>query len=132
MSEVKHSREMKYSRSPGVKTLVNLPSFFEMYAQLIGCQVNVWKYITHPVLFLKLRYGQLMPIQYRLHGPHSNESEAISVILKRPIAFSYRECIHYLRRSLWEMFHSYATLNHISHFSTYSSSSLSKFLYKTA
>ncbi len=71
--------------SPTLNTVVSWKRYMENFAQLIGCQVTLWKYLYHPILFLKLMYGSLIPAQYRLEGPHANHEFAKQTILRLPI-----------------------------------------------
>ncbi|EDQ91383.1 uncharacterized protein MONBRDRAFT_913, partial [Monosiga brevicollis MX1] len=53
-----------------VKTLVLYGDFMEAMAQHVDCQPMIMRYLfTDPVFWLKLLYGAMSPIQFRLRGP---------------------------------------------------------------
>lgn len=71
--------------SPTLNTVVSWKRYMENFAKLIDCQVTLWKYLSNPLLFMKLMYGSLIPAQYRLEGPHANRELAKRTILRLPI-----------------------------------------------
>lgn len=75
--------------SPTLHTVVSWKRYMENFAQLIGCQVTLWKYLYHPTLFMKLMYGSLIPAQYRLEGPHASRALAKRTILSLPITIPF-------------------------------------------
>merc|ERR1740123_1793452 len=58
-----------YRLSPDVKTLVGYKDWMDSMADLVGCQVSLWRYLLRPKLFIHLCIGSLLPAQYRLSGP---------------------------------------------------------------
>lgn len=67
--------------SPGINTVVGWKVFTEKMSSLIGCEVNLWRYIFYPRLFVKLMHGSLLSYQYRLRGPHALPNQSKKVLL---------------------------------------------------
>ena len=68
-----------------VKALVMYGDYMESMAQHIGCDPQLIRYtFTRPLFWLKLLYGSLTPIQYRLRGPHAKTEFAESCITQMP------------------------------------------------
>jgi dimethylaniline monooxygenase (N-oxide forming) len=81
------------SRSYYINSLVLWKRHMETLAKLIGCQLSLWKYVFQPRLFYKLLYGSLIPVQYRLRGPHSNYRTAKRTILNLPVTLPHTMCV---------------------------------------
>lgn len=75
-----------YRLSPDVKTLVGYKDWMDSMAELVGCEVRIWKYILEPKLFVRLCIGSLLPSQYRLDGDGSMPDLAKMTILSLPVA----------------------------------------------
>jgi len=74
--------------SADVKTLVGYKDWMDSMAELVGCEVKLWKYLLHPRLFVRLCVGSLVPSQYRLSGPGSLPVLSKATILSLPVAAS--------------------------------------------
>jgi len=81
-----------YCLSPDVKTLVGYKDWMDSIAQLIGCEVQLWRYVFEPKLFVRLCIGSLLPCQYRLRGP-GRLSSAKSTVLSLPVAATPRQSV---------------------------------------
>lgn len=77
--------ERYYCLSPDVKTLVGYKDWMDSMAELIGCEVQLWRYVFQPKLFVRLCIGSLLPCQYRLRGP-GRLKEAKTTVLSLPVA----------------------------------------------
>ena len=88
------------SRSQYINSLVLWKRYMETLAELISCQLSLWKYVFQPRLFYKLLYGSLIPAQYRLKGPHSNYPTAKKTILNLPVTLPYTMSISRTREVL--------------------------------
>mmetsp|Transcript_94900 Transcript_94900/g.267965 ORF Transcript_94900/g.267965 Transcript_94900/m.267965 type:complete len:571 (-) Transcript_94900:61-1773(-) len=75
-----------YSLSPNVNTLVGYKDWMDSMAELVGCEVRLWRYILQPRLFVHLCVGSLLPSQYRLSGPGQLLGLAKATILSVPVA----------------------------------------------
>lgn len=71
--------------SPDIKSLVLWKRYMDSYADLIGVRVRLWKYLLNPGLFLRLLYGIMLPVQYRLEGPHACPDIAKQTIMGLPL-----------------------------------------------
>ena len=76
-------------RSQYINSLVLWKRHMETLAELVGCQLRLWKYVFQPRLFYRLLYGSLIPVQYRLRGPHSNHRTAKKTILNLPVTMTH-------------------------------------------
>ncbi|CAJ1335282.1 unnamed protein product [Effrenium voratum] len=79
--------DMRYfCLSPEVKTLVGYKDWMDSIAELVGCDVQLWRYVLRPKLLVRLCVGSLLPCQYRLRGPGRLPDMASSVLLSLPVA----------------------------------------------
>lgn len=78
--------EQVINKSAGrVKTLVMYGDYMEALAHHVGCQPVLASYmVTKPTLWLKLLYGAMTPIQYRLKGPHARPEWAEACLRAMP------------------------------------------------
>merc|ERR1712039_286150 len=88
-----------FKLSPDVKTLVGYKDWMDSVAELVGCEVKLWRYILQPSLFVRLCLGSLLPSQYRLSGPCSLPVLAKATILAVPVAATRRQTLGEARRS---------------------------------
>jgi len=88
-----------YSLSPDVKTLVGYKDWMDSMAQLVGCEVRLWRYLAYPRLFVRLCIGSLLPSQYRLSGPGALPELAKATILSVPVAPTARQSLGEARRA---------------------------------
>eukprot|EP00435_Cladocopium_sp_Y103_P024111 s4102_g5.t2 len=84
--------ERYYCLSPDVKTLVGYKDWMDSMAELIGCEVQLWRYVFQPKLFVRLCIGSLLPCQYRLRGP-GRLPEAMTTVLSLPVAATPQQSI---------------------------------------
>jgi len=77
-----------YRLSPDVKTLVGYKDWMDSMADLVGCQVSLWRYLLQPKLFVHLCIGSLLPAQYRLTGPGAMPETARAAVLSVQVAAS--------------------------------------------
>ncbi|KAH8057001.1 N,N-dimethylaniline monooxygenase [Aureococcus anophagefferens] len=77
-----------YGRSPNLEVLVDLPSYMESVARLIGCEPRVpwWR----PALCVKFLFYPAWPCWYRLRGPGADEAAAMAVLDAFPLAKSLK------------------------------------------
>lgn len=68
-----------------INSLILWKRYMEHCAELIGCNVQIWRYIFQPKLFIKLLYGSMVPAQYRLSGLHSDPQTAKQIIKDLPL-----------------------------------------------
>lgn len=81
-----HDLDQRYfCLSPDVKTLVGYKDWMDSMAELVGCEVQLWRYVFQPKLFVRLCIGSLLPCQYRLRGP-GRLLEAKEAVLRLPVA----------------------------------------------
>jgi len=80
-----------YRLSPDVKTLVGYKDWMDSMAELVGCEVRLWRYLLRPKLFVRLCLGSVLPSQYRLHGPCALPELASATVLSVPVAQTPRE-----------------------------------------
>ncbi len=73
------------SDSPEIHSLILWKRYMDSYADLIGVRVRLWKYLLNPGLFLRLLYGTMLPVQYRLEGPHASPDTAKQTIMNLPL-----------------------------------------------
>jgi len=99
-----------FKLSPDVKTLVGYKDWMDSVAELVGCEVRLWRYMLQPKLFVRLCLGSLLPSQYRLDGPCSLPVLAKATILAVPVAATppqtlgeaHRSWLRHLRlRTFW-------------------------------
>lgn len=88
-----------YRLSPEVKTLVGYKDWMDGMAELVGCEVHLWKYVLQPKLFVRLCIGSLLPSQYRLCGPCSLPVLSKATILAIPVAPTRMQTIDETYRS---------------------------------
>jgi len=70
-----------------VKTLVVYGDFMESMAAHIGCSPKLWRFLfVNPYLWFRLQYGAMIPIQFRLRGPHALPELASDVLCSIPVA----------------------------------------------
>lgn len=72
--------------------------WMDSMAQLIGCEVQLWRYALRPKLFVRLCLGSLLPQQYRLRGPHSM-LEAQETLRRLPVAATPQQSLREARQS---------------------------------
>lgn len=77
--------------SPDVKTLVGYKDWMDSMAELVGCEVRLWRYLLQPTLLVHLGIGSLLPSQYRLAGPCASPELAKATILSVPVAVTRRQ-----------------------------------------
>ncbi|CAE8623611.1 unnamed protein product, partial [Polarella glacialis] len=88
-----------YKLSPDVKTLVGYKDWMDGMAELVGCEVRLWRCVFRPKLFVRLCLGSLLPSQYRLEGPCSLPELAAATVLSVPVAATSWQSIDEARRT---------------------------------
>jgi len=86
----------QYHKSAWLNTIVDYPRFQSELAAMIGCEVNYWRLLFHPVLLTKVMLGSMTPHQFRLFGPHADFAAAKKAILEVSIAFTPYEIYKHL------------------------------------
>mmetsp|Transcript_64211 Transcript_64211/g.165278 ORF Transcript_64211/g.165278 Transcript_64211/m.165278 type:complete len:574 (+) Transcript_64211:60-1781(+) len=87
LTQSDYSLDTHYFRlSPNVKTLVGYKHWMDTMAEDVGCEVQLWRYLLRPRLFVRLCIGSLVPSQYRLVGPGSMPELAKDTVLGLPVA----------------------------------------------
>eukprot|EP00930_Biecheleria_cincta_P085043 TRINITY_DN74463_c0_g1_i1.p1 TRINITY_DN74463_c0_g1~~TRINITY_DN74463_c0_g1_i1.p1 ORF type:complete len:592 (+),score=84.60 TRINITY_DN74463_c0_g1_i1:39-1778(+) len=85
--------------SPDVKTLVGYKDWMDSMAELVGCEVQLWRYVLRPKLFVRLCVGSLISCQYRLRGPGRNPELAAATILRVPVGATPWQSVDEVRRT---------------------------------
>jgi len=90
-----------YRLSPDVRTLVGYKDWMDSMAELVGCEVRLWRHLLRPRLFVRLCLGSLLPSQYRLSGPCALPELARATVLSVPVAVTGRQSCDEARR-VWQ------------------------------
>eukprot|EP00931_Biecheleriopsis_adriatica_P060948 TRINITY_DN3661_c0_g1_i1.p1 TRINITY_DN3661_c0_g1~~TRINITY_DN3661_c0_g1_i1.p1 ORF type:complete len:575 (-),score=81.07 TRINITY_DN3661_c0_g1_i1:67-1791(-) len=92
LTRFEHDLDTRYYRlSPDVKTLVGYKDWMDSMAELVGCEVELMRYVLRPKLFVRLCLGSLLPSQYRLRGPGQLPELSAATILSVPVAMTPME-----------------------------------------
>lgn len=77
------------ANSSDLTSIIAWKRYMDGMAELIGCQVTLFKYLLKPRLLYKLLYATMIPSQFRLTGPHSDYQLAQKTILSLPVSFPH-------------------------------------------
>lgn len=98
-----------FALSGDLNTVTNYKMWAEEMANLIGCSVQLWRYILQPRLFIHICLGSYLPSQFRLRGPNALPELSKKTILSQPVAQTPVEVMfenmfvwrRYLRSQAW-------------------------------
>lgn len=69
--------------TPGLRALVDYPSFADSIARLIGCNAPCPNPLWEPAMFIKYWIYPMWPCWFRLRGPGANKEAALTVLKDR-------------------------------------------------
>jgi dimethylaniline monooxygenase (N-oxide forming) len=65
-------------------SLVDYHAYMEEIASMVGCQLQVWRFLLHPGLLIKLLFGPMACFQYRFHGYGAKPDVAMKALQDVP------------------------------------------------